>query len=236
MTAFHPSLLSLRPPPPRPDPPERVKQVQSQLRSEQRQLDREIRNIDSGVSKAKLEIKRLAKKGDVKSAKILAREVVRSNAQRERLFVSKARLNSIGLQLNHQLAMFKVTGSMAKSAEIMKLSNALVRLPEMSAAMRAMSAEMVKAGIMEEMMEDTLEGGVLGDEDAEELEEEAQGQVDKVLFELTDGKLGQASTDPLPDLEAASPIAEAQQPQTSRHEEQAEMDRMQAALDGLLRG
>lgn len=39
---------------------------------------------------------------------------------------------------------------------------------------------------MEEMMEDTLDSGILG-EDEEELEEEAQGEVDKVLFELTDG-------------------------------------------------
>jgi charged multivesicular body protein 3 len=162
--------------------------VQSQLRSEQRQLDREMRNIDASVSKAKAEVKRLAKKNDLKSAKLLAREVVRSNAQRNRLATSKARLNSIGLQLNHQMAMYKVTGAMGKSAEIMKMSNQLVKLPEMSAAMRQMSAEMVKAGIMEEMMEDTLDSGVLG-EDEEELEEEAQGQVDKILFELTDGEL-----------------------------------------------
>jgi charged multivesicular body protein 3 len=44
----------------------------------------------------------------------------------------------------------------------------------------------LQAGIMEEMMEDTLDSGVLG-EDEDELEEEAQGEVDKVLFELTDG-------------------------------------------------
>lgn len=40
---------------------------------------------------------------------------------------------------------------------------------------------------MEEMMDDTLE--MEGDED---LEEEADAEVDKVLFDLTDGKLGQA--------------------------------------------
>lgn len=39
---------------------------------------------------------------------------------------------------------------------------------------------------MEEMVDDTLEGL---DED-EELEEEANEEVDKVLFELTDGKFG----------------------------------------------
>lgn len=167
---------------------ERVKQVQSQLRSEQRQLDREIRSIDQGVAKAKAEVKRLAKKEDLKSAKILAREVVRSNVQRNRLVTSKARLNSIGLQLNHQMAMYKVTGAMAKSAEVMKLSNQLVKLPQLQANMRQMQQELMKAGIMEEMMEDTLEGGVLG-EDEEELEGEAQDQVDNILFELTDGEL-----------------------------------------------
>lgn len=48
-------------------------------------------------------IKQLAKKGDNKSARILAREVVRSDRQKDRLSVSKARLNSIGTQLSQQL-------------------------------------------------------------------------------------------------------------------------------------
>ncbi len=82
---------------------ERVKKVQSQLRSEQRALDREMRQIDQGSTKTKAEIKKLAKKGDVKNAKILAREVVRASKQKNRLAVSKARLNSIHMQLQHQL-------------------------------------------------------------------------------------------------------------------------------------
>ena len=42
---------------------------------------------------------------------------------------------------------------------------------------------------MEEMLDDTLEM-----DDDEELEEEADEEVDKVLFDLTNGKLGQAGT------------------------------------------
>ncbi len=42
---------------------------------------------------------------------------------------------------------------------------------------------------MEEMLEDTLQM-----EDDEELEEEADAEVDKVLYDLTEGKLGQAGT------------------------------------------
>jgi charged multivesicular body protein 3 len=53
--------------------------------------------------KAKQSLKQLAKKGDVKSARLLAREVVRTNKQKNRLHMSKARLGSIQMQMQHQL-------------------------------------------------------------------------------------------------------------------------------------
>lgn len=40
--------------------------------------------------------------------------------------------------------MVKVTGTLQKSTEIMKLSNTLVKLPQISQAMREMSMEMTK--------------------------------------------------------------------------------------------
>lgn len=75
--------------------------------------------------------------------------------------MSKARLGSISNQLQQQLgecwslflrigakalwvAMAKVTGTLQKSTEIMKMSNALVKLPQISKAMREMSMEMTK--------------------------------------------------------------------------------------------
>ncbi|CAL1700713.1 unnamed protein product [Somion occarium] len=172
-----------------PTPDERIRAWQTKLRSEQRLLEREMRQLDMATNKARQTVKQLATKGDVKSARILAREVVRSNKQKDRLSVSKARLGSISHQLAQQLAMAKVTGSLQKSTEIMKLSNTLIRLPQISQTMREMSMEMTKAGILEEMMDDTLEM-----EEDEELEEEADAEVDKVLFDLTEGKLGQAGT------------------------------------------
>ena len=117
------------------------------------------------TNKARQTVKQLATKGDVKSARILAREVVRSDKQKDRLSVSKARLGSIGHQLSQQMgeylvvnieslsdggctgssiAMAKVTGSLQKSTEIMKLSNQLIKLPQISQAMREMSMEMTK--------------------------------------------------------------------------------------------
>ena len=55
------------------------------------------------TKKAQTQVKQLATKGDVKNAKMLAREVVRSHKQKDRLSVSKARLGSINNQLGQQL-------------------------------------------------------------------------------------------------------------------------------------
>ena len=79
------------------------------------------------------------------------------------------------------LAVVKVTGALQKSTEVMKIVNRLIQLPQISNNMMELSKEMMKAGMIEEMVNDAL------DMDNEEIEEEAQQEVDKVLFELTDG-------------------------------------------------
>ncbi|KAH9938165.1 Snf7-domain-containing protein [Fomitopsis serialis] len=206
-----------------PTPEERVKQWQAKLRQEQRVLDREIRQLDAATNKARTTVKQLAAKGDVKSARILAKEVVRSNKQKDRLSVSKARLGSINNQLTQQMAMIKVTGSLQKSTEIMKLSNTLIKLPQISQTMREMSMEMTKAGIMEEMLDDTLEM-----DDDEELEEEADEEVDKVLFDLTNGKLGQAGT-----VQTEVPSA---QEQVDEEATERALEEYRQQLNGLLSG
>lgn len=111
---------------------EKVKAWQNKLRGEQRHLDREMRQVgsrqhiystlwlilaqlDLATNKVKGTLKQLATKGDVKSAKILAREVVRSNKQKDRLSVSKARLGSINNQLAQQLGASSVTVLLPRS-------------------------------------------------------------------------------------------------------------------------
>ncbi|EOQ99227.1 hypothetical protein E3P92_02584 [Wallemia ichthyophaga] len=204
-------------------PEERVRKWQSNLRREQRGLDREIRQLDQAISRTKSSLKQVAKRNDTKSCRILAVEIVRSNKQKERLLSSKVQLNSISMQLSSQLSTIKVTGSLQKSTEVMKLSSNLIKLPQLSSTMSQMSEEMMKAGIMDEMLQDTMEAN---DEDG--VEEEADEEVDKVLTEITGGKLSQVGsvTDkPLPEIENESEQANDE-----------ELEKMQKQLDGLLRG
>ena len=63
-------------------------------------------------------MKQLAQKGDVKSARLLAKEVVRSNKQKDKMSVAKARLGSIGIQLQHQLGEPSVKDCLGRQALI----------------------------------------------------------------------------------------------------------------------
>ncbi|KAI8919000.1 Snf7-domain-containing protein [Powellomyces hirtus] len=168
-------------------PEEQVKKWRSSVRTQERELDKSMRGIDGEEVKVKRSLKAAAKRNDVASCKILAREIVQARKARDRLATSKAQLNSLTMNMQQQLATMKIAGTLQKSTAIMKLVNNLVKLPEISATMQEMGQEMMKAGIIEEMMEDSLEMA-----DEEEIEEEAEGEVNKVLFELTDGMLGEA--------------------------------------------
>jgi charged multivesicular body protein 3 len=121
------------------------------------------------------------------------------------------------------LAVLKISGTLEKSTEILKLSNALIKLPELNKTMMAMSSEMLKAGLISEMVDDAMEGL---DED-DELEDEADEEVERVLFEITDGKLG----------EGAGKLPTLNRPQPTREETMAEEEetaKMQRELNALL--
>ena len=60
--------------------------------------------------------------------------------------------------------------------QVMKEVNNLMRVPELSATMQQMSKEMMKAGMIDEMMGDAIDGAL----DSEDMEEETDQEVEKV--------------------------------------------------------
>ena len=52
---------------------------------------------------------------------------------------------------------------MSQSTEVMQAMQQLVKIPEVAKTMQDMSKEMMKAGILEEMMEDTMDD-VMGED------------------------------------------------------------------------
>jgi charged multivesicular body protein 3 len=74
----------------------------------------------------------------------------------------------------------RVVGHLQKSTEVMKLVNGLMKAPQMAVTMQEFSREMMKAGVIEEVMNDELDSTL----DNEDIEEEIEEEVDKVLSAL----------------------------------------------------
>ncbi|XP_005093210.1 charged multivesicular body protein 3 [Aplysia californica] len=219
-------------------PKEMVNEWTHKLRKEGNNIERQIRGIQREEEKTKRLLKESAKKGEKDACRILAKEIIKADKQVNKLYASKAHLNSVQMGMKHQLATLRIAGALAKSTEVMQSMQQLIKLPEIQATMRDMSKEMMKAGIIEEMLEDTME--TLDDD---ELDEEADEEVDKVLFDLTAGELGKAPEAVDESLPATEPEGAKAGPSRSRGAAAAvaleddvddeDMDDMKARLEAL---
>ncbi|XP_007576233.1 charged multivesicular body protein 3 isoform X1 [Poecilia latipinna] len=208
-------------------PKELINEWSQKIRKEMRVIDRQIRDIQREEEKVKRSIKDAAKKGQKDVCVVLAKEMIQSKRAITKLYASKAQMNSVLLSMKNQLAVVRVAGALQKSTEVMKAMQNLVKIPEVQATMMELSKEMMKAGIIEEMLEDTFESM----EDGEEMEEAAEEEVDKILFEITAGALGKAPskvTEPLPDLQPPGASAAA-----SDEESEEDIEAMQSRLAAL---
>ncbi|XP_035273448.1 charged multivesicular body protein 3-like [Anguilla rostrata] len=206
-------------------PKELVSEWSVKIRKEMRGIDRQIRDIQREEEKVKRSIKDAAKKGQRDVCVILAKEIIQSKKAISKMYATKAHMNSVMMNMKNQLSVLRVAGAMQKSTEVMKAMQNLVKIPEIQATMRELSQEMSKAGIIEEMMEDTFES--MEDED---MEEAAEAEVDKILYEITAGALGKAGkvTDALPEPEPAGAAAGPES-----EEEEEDMEGMQSRLAAL---
>ncbi|XP_076834560.1 charged multivesicular body protein 3 [Brachyhypopomus gauderio] len=206
-------------------PKDLINEWSIKIRKEMRVIDRQIRDIQREEEKVKRSIKDAAKKGQKDVCIILAKEMIHSKKAINKLYASKAQMNSVLLSMKNQLSVLRVAGALQKSTDVMKAMQSLVKVPEIQATMRELSKEMMKAGIIEEMLEDTFENM----EDGEEMEEAAEAEVDRILFEITAGALGKAPskvTDALPEMEPAGATA-------ASEDEEEDIEEMQTRLAAL---
>lgn len=175
-----------------PDPKELVRKWQSDLRTQQRAIEKQLREIAREEQKAVKQCKEAAKRNDLASAKVIAKELVHTRKAISHLHVNKAHMIAMNAQLTEQLGVVKVAGTLSKSTQVMKMVNELIKVPQLNAVMRDMSREMMKAGMIDEIIDDTLDSAM----DSEDMEEETEAEINKVLTEVAGETLAQLSAAP----------------------------------------
>ncbi|KAA3674359.1 charged multivesicular body protein 3 [Paragonimus westermani] len=164
------------------NPREKLRNMVSIIRRQKYKVQRDIGTLQLQTTKITADIKKYAKAGQLDEAKIVARELVNSRKAISRLRAASAHMDCLVSEINCQAATAKLAGSLKSSTAVMKSISALIKLPDLHKTMQEMSKEMMKMGIIEEMVEDTMES-VMGDSDV--MEEATAAEVDKVMREIT---------------------------------------------------
>ncbi|CAL9727630.1 vacuolar protein-sorting-associated protein 24 [Monosporozyma unispora] len=203
-----------------PDPKEQHRKIKAALRKNGRQIDRNLNELQMLQKKTKDLIKRSAKQNDMKAVRVYAKELYQINKQYNRMYTSKATLNSVTMKVEEAYKMKNLTNSMATSTGIMREVNSLVRLPQIQTSMVELEKELMKAGIMTEMVDDTMESLDMGED---EMDEEVNEQVNKIIEEYTTDKFAKVNN--VPDV---------QLPTTAQSEEETPEDKVDEEADKMI--
>lgn len=204
-----------------------MRKINQLLRKNKRELDRSLNQLQPLKKKTETLIKKAVKDKDYKTARLYAKELINVNRQYNKLYTSKTRIDSITMSINEQWQMNKLTQSIHALTSVMKDVNQLIHVGVVTQTMQELSKELLKAGIINEMMDDMID---LDYEQDEELESESQEEVNKIIASLTEDKFAKISNDvPKNELEAKEePVQE-----EIEEEDQIALDEMRQRLRAL---
>lgn len=215
------------------------------IRQNTRLLDRDLARLRNLESRTKADIVSANRRASPTSSRataprtraaaaaetrMLACGLLRIRAQTSRLTTGRAQLESVRMRVQEAFAMRRIEGSLRASTGIMREVNSLVRMPVLSDTMRQLSTELVKAGIIEEDVNDALPTDDLADDELEA----ADAEVDGVLAEVLRGRMPAAAP---ADVVAPEPtLPEPEMPTAADkdyEEQQAALEQMRGRLEAL---
>ena len=203
------------------------------IRENTRKLDRDmfqLKNLESKTRQYIIQASKRAQRNPSQAkqaaaeTRTFAREMVRIRKQSSRLATSKAQLQSVQMQVNEAFSVRKIEGSIRASTGIMKDVNTLIRLPELTGTMRELGQELMKAGIIEEMVGDALPDEAL----VEGEDEEAEAEVDKVL-----GDILKTPEVPGAKIDADAAVQEPAETEADLEDQEATLAQMRGRLEAL---
>lgn len=167
----------------RSDPKEQMRKQQRVLSRTQRELERDRGQLDRQEKQLEGEIKRAAKRGDKQTATVLAKQLVKLRQQRAKSHGLSAQITATGYQMKTMQSSMSMAKAMGQTAKTMGAMNKQLKLEDVQKTMQQFDKESTKMEMTDELMTDTLDSILSGDEDEED---EVIGQVlDEIGLEYT---------------------------------------------------
>jgi len=159
------------------------KETRREVRAGQRDIDREMRELDRQEKYITAEIKKRAKQAkgaDDPALKSLAKNLVQVRAQRDKMIGAKAHLGAVGMTATSMATQVAAASAISGVTEAMKTANNAVDTKEINKIMNEFARQNETMAVREEMMDDALADAF----DNEELDAEADNVTSQVLAEL----------------------------------------------------
>eukprot|EP00474_Spongospora_subterranea_P000923 CRZ01381.1 hypothetical protein [Spongospora subterranea] len=162
-----------------------------------RGLERERMGLERQEKKLIMDMKNMAKKGQDKSVRIMAKDLVRIRKHQEKFLNMCAQLRAISLQMTEVSSTTMLAESMGKVTKSMAVLSQQVKLPALQKIMRDFAKQSDQMEMKQEMLTDAIDDA-MEDEADEEEQDEIVGQVlDEIGINLGHS-LVSAKVHPLP--------------------------------------
>jgi charged multivesicular body protein 2A len=159
---------------------ELIQEQQRALTRSIRALERERAGLERQEKKLQGDIKKAAKLNQMKSVKIMAKDLIRLRKHNEKFLGLVSQLNAISLQMTTMSSTQTLATSMKQVTKSMGRLNNQIKLPELQKVMMEFQKQSEKMEMQGEMVGEAVDDAM----NAEEDEEESEQVVNQVLDEL----------------------------------------------------
>ncbi|BGO92219.1 hypothetical protein NBRC10512_000951 [Rhodotorula toruloides] len=177
-------------------PAERLRQHQRALQKAQRELDRERSKLEQQEKKLIMDIKNGARKGEIGSCKVMAKDLVRTRRYVSKFYTMKTQLQAVSLRIQGMRSNQQMAEAMKGATKAMSLMSRQLNLPQIQRILQDFEKESSMMDMKEEMMGDAIDDA-MKDDVGETEEEEGDRILEEVLAEIgvsVGQQLGEAPT------------------------------------------
>mmetsp|Transcript_18841 Transcript_18841/g.46770 ORF Transcript_18841/g.46770 Transcript_18841/m.46770 type:complete len:224 (-) Transcript_18841:160-831(-) len=181
------SIKAYNPFAPKKTPKELAKEAKRETRREvrgaQRGMDREMRELDRQEKQITQELKQRAKltnNGKDPALAALAKQLVQTRKQREKIMTAKAQIGAVGMNATAMATQVSAAAAIGSVSDAMKTTNKAMNVKDTMKILQEFQKENERMEVKQELMDDALMDAF----DNEEVEEEAELVTNQVLAEL----------------------------------------------------
>jgi len=194
------------------------------INKSKREIDRERVQLQNQEKRLIIEIKKMAKQGQMGPARIMAKDLVRTRNQIQKFYNMGAQLQAVSLRIQTLKSTQSMAEAMKGVTRAMQVMNRQMNLPAMQRIMMEFEKQGELMDMKEEMMNDTMDDVMEGEGDEEQQEE----IINQVLDEIGINLSTQLVDAPVASMCTTTATASS----SSSREAELDMD-LQARLDNL---